>query len=104
MHQTGEYTISDLGELFSVSRPTVCRTRPAGIYTWRRGRIDSLGTGAAAYTPLELGRCPSVRWPRSRLRRSPGVTGRAGLVLGCPWRICGWVLNFRDAAHHRFNF
>ena len=26
MHQTGEYTISDLGELFSVSRPTVYRT------------------------------------------------------------------------------
>jgi DNA invertase Pin-like site-specific DNA recombinase len=26
MHQTGEYTISDLGELFSVSRPTVDRT------------------------------------------------------------------------------
>jgi DNA invertase Pin-like site-specific DNA recombinase len=26
MHQTGEHTISDLGELFSVSRPTVYRT------------------------------------------------------------------------------
>jgi DNA invertase Pin-like site-specific DNA recombinase len=26
VHQTGEYTISDLGELFSVSRPTVYRT------------------------------------------------------------------------------
>jgi len=26
MHDTGEYTISDLGELFSVSRPTVYRT------------------------------------------------------------------------------
>ena len=26
MHRTGEYTISDLGELFSVSRPTVYRT------------------------------------------------------------------------------
>ena len=26
MHQTGEYTISDLGELFSGSRPTVYRT------------------------------------------------------------------------------
>jgi DNA-directed RNA polymerase specialized sigma24 family protein len=26
MHQTGEYTIADLGELFSVSRPTVYRT------------------------------------------------------------------------------
>ena len=26
MHQTGEYTISDLGELFSVLRPTVYRT------------------------------------------------------------------------------
>jgi len=26
MHQSGEYTISDLGELFSVSRPTVYRT------------------------------------------------------------------------------
>jgi DNA invertase Pin-like site-specific DNA recombinase len=26
MHETGEYTITDLGELFSVSRPTVCRT------------------------------------------------------------------------------
>lgn len=26
MHQTGDYTISDLGELFSVSRPTVYRT------------------------------------------------------------------------------
>ena len=26
MHQTGEYTISDLAELFSVSRPTVYRT------------------------------------------------------------------------------
>jgi DNA invertase Pin-like site-specific DNA recombinase len=26
MHETGEYTISDLGELFSVSRPTVYRT------------------------------------------------------------------------------
>ena len=26
MHATGEYTISDLGELFSVSRPTVYRT------------------------------------------------------------------------------
>ena len=26
MHNTGEYTISDLGELFSVSRPTVYRT------------------------------------------------------------------------------
>jgi DNA invertase Pin-like site-specific DNA recombinase len=25
-HDTGEYTISDLGELFSVSRPTVYRT------------------------------------------------------------------------------
>jgi DNA invertase Pin-like site-specific DNA recombinase len=26
MHGTGQYTISDLGELFSVSRPTVYRT------------------------------------------------------------------------------
>ncbi len=26
MHETGEYTISDLSELFSVSRPTVYRT------------------------------------------------------------------------------
>jgi DNA invertase Pin-like site-specific DNA recombinase len=26
MHATGEYTITDLGELFSVSRPTVYRT------------------------------------------------------------------------------
>ena len=26
MHETGEYTISALGELFSVSRLTVCRT------------------------------------------------------------------------------
>jgi DNA invertase Pin-like site-specific DNA recombinase len=26
MHQTGEYTITDLGELLSVSRPTVYRT------------------------------------------------------------------------------
>ncbi len=26
MHATGEYSISDLAELFSVSRPTVCRT------------------------------------------------------------------------------
>jgi DNA invertase Pin-like site-specific DNA recombinase len=26
MHETGEYTIADLGELFSVSRPTVYRT------------------------------------------------------------------------------
>ncbi len=26
MHQSGEYTISDLGEVFSVSRPTVYRT------------------------------------------------------------------------------
>ena len=25
MHDTGEYTITDLGELFSVSRPTVYR-------------------------------------------------------------------------------
>ena len=27
MHATGEYSISDLAELFSVSRPTVYRTR-----------------------------------------------------------------------------
>ena len=26
MHETGEYTITDLGELFSVARPTVYRT------------------------------------------------------------------------------
>lgn len=26
MHQTGEYTVSDLGELFSASRPTMYRT------------------------------------------------------------------------------
>jgi hypothetical protein len=26
MHETGQYTISDLGELFSVLRPTVYRT------------------------------------------------------------------------------
>ena len=26
MQETGEYTITDLGELFSVSRPTVYRT------------------------------------------------------------------------------
>ena len=26
MHSTGEYLVSDLAELFSVSRPTVCRT------------------------------------------------------------------------------
>jgi DeoR/GlpR family transcriptional regulator of sugar metabolism len=26
MHETGEYTITDLGQLFSVSRPTVYRT------------------------------------------------------------------------------
>ena len=26
MYDTGEYTIADLGELFSVSRPTVYRT------------------------------------------------------------------------------
>ena len=33
MHDTGEHSISDLAELFTVSRPTVCRTlgrqRPA---------------------------------------------------------------------------
>jgi predicted DNA-binding protein YlxM (UPF0122 family) len=27
MHDTGEYSVSDLSELFSVSRPTVYRTR-----------------------------------------------------------------------------
>lgn len=26
MHETGEYSVSDLAELFSVSRPTVYRT------------------------------------------------------------------------------
>ncbi|HHK8966175.1 TPA: helix-turn-helix domain-containing protein [Escherichia coli] len=26
MHETGQYSISDLAELFSVSRPTVYRT------------------------------------------------------------------------------
>jgi DeoR/GlpR family transcriptional regulator of sugar metabolism len=26
MHKTGQYTISDLAELFSVSRPTIYRT------------------------------------------------------------------------------
>jgi hypothetical protein len=26
MHETGQYAITDLGELFSVSRPTVYRT------------------------------------------------------------------------------
>ena len=26
MHATGEYSVSDLADLFSVSRPTICRT------------------------------------------------------------------------------
>lgn len=35
MHDTGEHTITDLGELFSVSRPTVYRTinRTAAVIT-----------------------------------------------------------------------
>ncbi len=33
MHATGDYTISDLAELFSVSRPTVYRTLNSQIVT-----------------------------------------------------------------------
>lgn len=33
MHATGDYTISDLAELFSVSRPTVYRTLNSQIAT-----------------------------------------------------------------------
>ena len=33
MHDTGEYTITDLGELFSVSRPTVYRTIDRAVAT-----------------------------------------------------------------------
>ncbi len=44
MHQTGEYTISDLGELFSVSRPTVyrtlSRTHPSGNQSARLNRAS----------------------------------------------------------------
>lgn len=34
MHDTGDYTITDLTELFSVSRPTVYRTLQRGQSTW----------------------------------------------------------------------
>jgi DNA invertase Pin-like site-specific DNA recombinase len=34
MHQTDEYTISDLGELFSVSRPTVYRSNVHSARWW----------------------------------------------------------------------
>ena len=35
MHATGEYSISDLAELFSVSRPTVYRTLNRRLSPWR---------------------------------------------------------------------
>ena len=35
MHATGEYSISDLAELFSVSRPTVYRTLKRRHSPWR---------------------------------------------------------------------
>ena len=35
MHATGEYSISDLAELFSVSRPTVYRTLNRRHSPWR---------------------------------------------------------------------
>ena len=43
MHDTGDYSISDLAELFSVSRPTVYRTlgRQAPA-TWRRRHTERL--------------------------------------------------------------
>ena len=34
MHDTGEYSISDLAELFSVSRPTVYRTLNMRKFPW----------------------------------------------------------------------
>ena len=58
MHQTGEYTISDLVELFSVSRPTVYRTI---------GRTDSWIVSppdrAASHTWSSTGRCRRVHGP-----------------------------------------
>jgi predicted DNA-binding protein YlxM (UPF0122 family) len=40
MYDTGDYAISDLAELFSISRPTVYRTRPAG-----HGHYHQAGSG-----------------------------------------------------------
>lgn len=42
MHETGDYTISDLAELFSVSRPTVYRTLA------RSRKVDTSRNGSAA--------------------------------------------------------
>ena len=38
MHNTGEYSISDLAELFSISRPTVYRTISRQASDWIDGR------------------------------------------------------------------
>ncbi len=41
MHATGDYTIADLTELFSVSRPTVYRTLQ------RNGPVRRIGTASS---------------------------------------------------------
>ena len=45
MHQTGEYTISDLGELFSVSRPNGVPS-PASVR--RLGQLQGLVTSSSS--------------------------------------------------------
>jgi hypothetical protein len=68
MHQTGEYTISDLGELFSVSRPTVYRTsaeqthRTSVRRTVRRlDRVLSCDRRAALFSSRQVRREESRR-------------------------------------------
>ena len=57
MHDTGDCSVSDLAEVFSVSRPTVCRTL---------ARVEA--------TAPEADRLPNLRaLPDSRHVFSPGI-------------------------------
>ena len=71
-HATGEYTISDLAELFAVSRPTMYRCWRGGGPPIRR-RDTALGSGEGRVTTKASG------LPRGKLRvahRAPGSLER----------------------------
>ena len=79
MHATGEYSISDLAELFSVSRPTrLSHTQPA--------------TFPLAYDPAPYRNRPEVMTTKTLRRRFFSIAGRLtrsarGLTLHLPQRL-----------------
>jgi hypothetical protein len=82
MHKTGEYSISDLAELFSISRPTVYRTRG-------RQPAETVANAARASADDPT---YAIRWGRQHISQ-PAIRSSSFLVYAAavswPHRVRG---------------